>query len=639
MALSKSRKIWLIVIGVLFSIVFILFLVANGFLSKKADALLRKEIAKIDTTTYHIDFDYIRVNVFSLSANIHGISVKPSRTALEKVKLSRLAKPLFEVSISSIDVSGIGILGFIRGKNIRVGRVLLENPDITVHGPQGLFPGTHSSSTGKNIFSSDTISETAVRHGELGYFEIRNANIKYIDESTNKTVLETSKLNLTIDDIEIKQPEGDTSSHVLEIGEFSLSLESHMMDLPGNFYNLQIGPLETDYNRQYIRIDSIILSPLYSKEEFAKLSVDQTDRFDLSVGSLIINGINFDSLMEKKVMIDSITISTPVAEIFRDKRYPLDLSHFPRLYQSSIAQLPVYLHIDKVHVSDAHIEYQELVDNAPIPGRVEFDKLNINILGVSNDPALITKGHSMTVDGEGMLMGKAKTNISIVMPIGDPQERFHLHGHVEPFAAAGMNPMIKPLAYVEAISGTIRGASFYTIFCRDTAVGRIQFLYTDIKAEVLKKNKEKAKAGELNKFLSFIAGALIHSSNPLKGKPIRDEKMFFIRDRNKGFFNNIWKPLQHGIISTITPGKGKEVKDMSWEEFEANWQKVLQADLELIRAGNKENKKVERKEEKAEKVETRLEEEEASGKSGTRKEKRLEKREEKLEKKEKGGGG
>ena len=574
MALSKARKKWLIISGSALLILIILLIILNSILSNKADHLLREKLSSIDTTSYHVDFRKVRVNVFTRSVNVYDITVKPADAALEEARHNRLASPVFQISVPKLKVSGVSIMKAIKGKDIELGKIILTAPDIKVYSAQGLFSKKKSSSGNKSIFSSDTIVESPVKEARLGTFEIRNAHIQAIDLSKDKTVLETSELNILVDDLWLHHPEGDTLSHVLDISDCRISLASHQMDLPGNLYSVQTGPLEISYKDKEIRLDSIQLIPAYSEKQFGKIVGKQTDRFDLKIDQLLISGLEFDSLMNKKLIIENINITKLHADIYRDKGIPRDMKHFPKLFQTAVVGIPIYVKIGKINVVASYVRYQEMMPGGTVPGRIMFDQLELSIEGVSNDAAMIREGLALEVDGQGLLMGKTRAKLHLHLPVGDPMERFTFYGSTEAFAVNDINPMVEPLAHFRAIGGTINSVSYYGMAYNDTAFGRMEVLYNDLEISVLRKQKEEKGEIAQNRFLSFLAGSVIYKANPIKGKPIRISKMFFVRNLNKGFFNYMWKTIQNGLTNVIAPGKKKLTTDMSWPEFSNNWQKV-----------------------------------------------------------------
>ncbi|MCK5765963.1 MAG: hypothetical protein KAH26_08260 [Bacteroidales bacterium] len=591
MALSKRKKIWLIVISAILITFIILILVANSILSNMAEDMAREQLAAMDSTSYVIDFEKIRVNIFSGSVKIIGITVKPDSAALEEVKRSRLAKPLVEVSISKIRIGSVDILKALKGKEFNIGSIRVDDPDITVYGPGGLFSGEKEKASADGGLSVDSMLGTTVIQAELGYFELENAHIRYIDASRDKVVLETKQLYIRLDDISLHHPDGDTTSNVLDIDDINLSLLSHMMDLPGNLYNLQTGKLEIGYKDRNINLDSLELIPAYSKERFGHVVGKQTDRFAVSVDHINISGIEFDSLLKKKIIIEDILLKRPYADIYRDKRIPRDMTIFPKLFQTAVADMPMDLFVKSVNISNAYVNYQEMVKGAAKPGMIMLDQMEISLTGICNYPDSIKKGQAITADIQAMLMGKSPVNFHFYLPIGNPKEYFTFYGSGDSFPATNLNPMMEPMAFVETTGGTVNSVNYYGVACCDTAIGRIEFKYQNLAVSVVKKQKEGESAIAENKFLSFMAKTVMHKNNPNKGKPVRIAKMLFVRDPNKGFFNYVWKTIQDGLIYSLAPGKKHLASYMSWPDFKARWEQNLWKDRQELNVKTKKKKK------------------------------------------------
>lgn len=590
MAISRKRKRWLIITGLILSIFLILLLSLNTILSNKADSYIRDELAKVDTATYKIDFEEIRVNLFTGSVNVYNISIQPSAAAMNDLKEKDIASAVAEISVRRLKMARLAIFKALKGKEFNIGSLSIRDPEITVYGPGGMFSEFKNNNESQDNDSSDTVTEIPVKELFLNSFELENANFKWIDMSNNKVVAETHDLTITIDDLWMHHPDGDTTSHVLDLDEVNISLQSHFMDLPGGLYSISTNELNISYHDRFLSLDSLRLTPKYSKDKHAQIVGKQTDRFDLSLAKLELTGIEFDSLTEKKIIIDNIKLTHPIAEIYRDKRIARDMSIFPKLFQTSVALIPIPVDVKQVIVDGAMINYQERLEGAAVAGQVIFEQFDITVSGINNDPELIKSGQTMVVDGKAMFMGKAPLAVHMDLPIGNKNELFSYHGSLQAMDAVVMNPMIEHMAFVEAKEGIIHSAKFYGLAKDDTIHGRIEFLYNDLKVAVVKKQNEKKKKLRENKFLSALAGTVIIKNNPIADKPERICKMYFVRDPNKGFFNYIWKAVQSGLVHTLISGKKQQFHDMSWTEFASKWYTTLENDR-LIYHHHKEKKK------------------------------------------------
>jgi hypothetical protein len=528
-----------------------------------------------------IDFESISINIFTRSASIRGISIIPTKEAIDNVARSQLSKPVIEIQLDKIKVSGIGIMKAVRGNGVSVGKISLTEPLVTVYGNGNPFKGNGKDNDKSNIFSSDTVIESPVKEARLSKVEIEDAHICYLDLSRSDTIVETKRLNIELSDLWLHKPEEDTLSHVLDVGDIIIRLASHTMELPGDFYTLQTGALDIRYADGSISLDSLELIPAWPKGVFGKKFGKQTDRFHISAGNISISGLEFDSLLNKKIIVDELHLEGPNADICRDKRVARDMTIFPKLFQTAVAELPLLLEIEKITVSDGYLNYQDIPEGSNKAGGVIVGSLNLDITGVCNHKDSIKNGQAIMVDARAKLMDESSLQAFFDLPVGNHAEYFTFYGNLSSIPASSLNPLLAPLAFVEAKKGNINSTRFYAMAMNDTAVGRLDFQYQDMEVAVLKKKEVDGKEHQ-NKFYSFIARTAMHKNNPHVGKPVRIAKMSFVRDRNKGFFNYVWKTIQDGIIVTLTPGKKRLANDMEWPEFSSSWRKVLLNDWHAL---------------------------------------------------------
>ncbi len=582
MAFSRKQKIWTILAGSLILIFLILVLIGNRIVSNIAEDQARKYIDKLDKEEYHIRFDKVRVNLFSGAINIYGIEVIPDTLALEKVRRSRLAKPLIELRIPRIRAGDVPFMGIVRDEVSEIGSISIRDAEVIIHAPFSMYKGTeHEPGEHENLFSGE-MGESMEKAG-LRELSLELALFRYIDESCGKVEAESRNAELNAE--ELRFIPGHTDA--LEVDDIRLEMDHCQMDLPGGFYRVSTGPLHASYSEQSISIDSFRLIPSYPKGEFGRKFGKQTDRFELHSGNIRLSGIVYDSLANNHLIVSSVEISNTQADIYRDKRIPRDMSIFPKLPQTALAELKMPVYIEEVKFLNAAIDYQEMTKDAPRPGHVLFEKTDLLIGGICNYPDSILKGQAIHARANTMIMGRAGATVYFYLPVGNQKEFFTYHGKISPFEGDLLDPMTMPLADIKAKEGRVNGISFYAMAMSDTAVGRIEFLYQDFKLDIRKKDKNDPGKTEENKFMSFIARTVLHKNNPKPGKDPRIGLMQFVRDPNKGFFNFIWKNIQNGLIVTLVPMPKYHAKDMNWEEFKAQWRKVLLQDYQNLQLENK----------------------------------------------------
>lgn len=570
----------LIIAGSILLIIILLAIFSNRILSNRADIMLRKELSSIDTSNYIIDYDKVRVNILSRSVSITDISVVPGQASIENVSDGSRSGPVFEILLRKARISSIGIMKLIRGEGIKVGRVLLSGGDITMYGYGSPFSKNSSDRQNGGTFSADSI-QMPFDEGNIRSVKLDNIDLRYIDLKTGETSTQSDDIMLEVTGIHFGHPSGDTMSYNLDIGDISISMRKHRMELPGGFYSLSSGPLKASYEEGLVSIDSLAIIPAYPRGEFGKKFGKQTDRFDLLVGHIECNGIAWDSLSDNILMARQLKIDRIRADICRDKRVARDMTHFPKLFQTQIAELPLLASIGKISINDARLQYREILEMPLGEGLVDFDQVNINISGFCNFPDSIRAGQVLFADISARFNGQADCKLYLNLPIGNEAEYFTFHGTTGPFPATGLNPVISPLARIKTTGGKISSLSYYAMGMEGMSAGRMEFLYSDLEMDVLAK-KDDDHEYHKNRFLSFVAKAALIKGNPHSDKPVRIAKMSYMRDPNKGQFNFIWKTIQDGLVITLTPGKKKLAGDMEWTQFRNNWRKVLMQDWQEL---------------------------------------------------------
>ncbi|HSG67774.1 MAG TPA: hypothetical protein VK994_03645, partial [Bacteroidales bacterium] len=405
--MNKIQKRWVLILSVVLAVILILTFTANSIISSKADSFLRNKLAATDTSSYIIDFGSLRVNIFTRSVKVFDISIKQTEAAFENLRTNKHAPIGFEANIERIKIGRVGIFDALEGKSLDIGSVVVSEPLITVYSPEGMFPEKHKQKREETESQPDSSSKLPMDEAFIGNIRIIDGMVRWIDMRNEERVMDVSLLNVEMDDVHVHHPGDDSLSFILDTEELNIMLNSMSMVLPGKLYTLKTDRLDISYKDKQVSLDSLRLIPAYSKSRFGQIVGKQTDRFDLKIANILLSGIEFDSIFNKKAIISKVTLTGPSADIYRDKGIPRDMNHFPKLYQTAIAQLPILLDISVVEIIDGMVDYQEKVEWSTMAGGVTFEDFDITISGISNDKEKINNGLAMRVDATAILMGKA----------------------------------------------------------------------------------------------------------------------------------------------------------------------------------------------------------------------------------------
>lgn len=308
-------------------------------------------------------------------------------------------------------------------------------------------------------------------------------------------------------------------------------LRNYSARIDNDLYTLNFQNLRLSTRKGLLEIDSLSLKPQYNYEDFAKHSAYQTDRFDIDIQSIKCIDFHFqDALFRKKYTIQQAEINALRGEIYRDGTYPRKPDYYPLNPIQRLLNLPYFLEIDSLFLTNSYFAYKEKGENTAIPGHIFFDQLNAKILNASNNPDFIKYGGNTILNANAMLMGKSKLNLYASFPLLDHGTSFRLNATLNKIEIDDLEPILRPLALIQAQSGTIKSMDMDVVANDDYAYGSMTMIYENLKVELLNKSMKKGF------FSSLIANALIKTENTNTLWP-RKGPIYFERKKNRSLFN------------------------------------------------------------------------------------------------------
>ena len=104
------------------------------------------------------------------------------------------------------------------------------------------------------------------------------------------------------------------------------------------------------------------------------------------------------------------------------------------------------------------------------------------------------------------------------------------------------------MALARIDKGQIQSLSYHLDADKIHGVGKLTFLYSDLKVILLKKDEAQNKY-KTKLFSTFAAGLLVKNSNPDKGET-RISRVDFPRDRHRSIFHLMWKSMFTALKET-----------------------------------------------------------------------------------------
>gem|GEM_PF-5567265 len=474
---------------------------------------------------------------------------------IQKEKLNN-----YHFSINQVSFNQINFDALQQHKGVFIGNISVLQPSTHLR-----LYGTNNNTPLSNLSKLDVFPQLRnyLSYVHLKQIDVRDMNlhVETLGEKSNN-IYNLGHINLKINDLDI-----DSITPAFQNNRFFYTANTlvHLRDYTARFadgmYSMQLKDLRLSTEKSQIDIDSLSLKPLYNAADFARRSVFQTDRFSADVRAIQLRGIDFqDALFRQRYRVKQVQINELNGEDYRDGTYPRKPGFFPKSPIERLLGLPYFIEVDSLLVNNSQFSYKELGTNTNLPGHIYFSQLNAEIVNATNNPDFIKFGGNTLVKANALLMGKSMLTMDASFALQDGGKSFKLQANLDRTEMDDLEPILRPLALIQARSGTIKSISLSATANDNYAIGEMLMLYDNMKVEVLKKSMKKGS------FYSFFANALIKSENPSYLIP-RKGPIYFERNKQRSIFN-YWAEIgitgmktSMGLADRKTAKKIKKLKE------------------------------------------------------------------------------
>lgn len=474
----------------------------------------------------HLNYKNVNANVLTGTIGLKDISLefydRDSMILNTKVRMDALV------------LEGLGYWDFFFRNTINVRRLLLERPEVR-HYPYRVFSKKNGESEGVvQLLKTIELKELAVKNGRL----------YLLQESSDSTALSVRDVNFTLDSVRTG-PDRISKKIPVAYGNYELIADSLYVNL-GQYEELQVSKVV--WNRSQAKVKGLRLRSKYDKLALSKYLTTERDHIDLEIPKMDLDSIRFG--FEKDTFFITTgtgTIRGPRLELFRDKLVS-DNETKKQLYSRSIRQLPIHITVPRIEISNGNVVYSERVADVDNPGKLSFEKLNVTLSNLSNTYKI---GERTAVRAETKFMGYADMTLDWSFDINRTDEAFIASGTLSNFNTESINPFLESNLRARA-SGSIEQLYFTVYGDAISSTGDIKMKYTDLRFEVLKKNRSG-----INKVLTAIGNIFVNDGSDTDAEGYRYGDIDIERDVNTSFFNYLWLSVRDGTLSTLT-GNGKK---------------------------------------------------------------------------------
>lgn len=509
------------------------------------------------------------MNLLTFSGSIKDLTVEPEQIMLsEEVPDSLFGIPLIKASVKRVSLKNLKIVDLLFRKKLRVNAISIRSPEINYS-----IPATKREKT-EDEKNEGSIMED-LESFSLDYIEIVDGNF-YLAEKGREPFLFSDNYNLNLSGIEVMVDNKFSFTEDLSFKRGIAQLKNNQFLLPGELYDLKAGEISIDYSDSILLITEFEFIPNFSKAEFGWKNGTQTDRFDVSIDTLLASDIHFSNLMKHlDIRLGNLALAGVDINIYRDKNVPFDFSKYPKLPHQSLVGLPLSLLIDSLDIRRVDLRYEELQEGQDAPGIISLTDGNIRVYNIASTEKAVSDKESMRITGRFMLQGKAPFDMEIELPYAQSFGEFSYRGSIGEMELKDLNSMTIPAEGINILEGNLDSFDFSMNANEVFALGTASFYYHDVKIDIMKKDMGIEEENHSRSFLSSLANIAIRKNNPHERRPGKVAIAHFMRDRNKGIVNLMVKPLIKSMVSTLTPGNRYLYDDGNTREYERKLERVL----------------------------------------------------------------
>lgn len=499
---------------------------------------------------YRVDFNDIHLNLLSGNIVLDSVKLTPDTVVYNKlITIKKAPTHLFRIKLAHLKLSRVGVLTAYLNKKIKMNSIVLDNPSIDM-----IYRKVPKrADTAKEDLTLYQQISKSIRSIRINSIRIVDADFDYY--SGAKKLNAVKHLTVNVKDVLIDSLSQYDSTRVFHAKDIGFEMIGYQSLTKDKMYNIKVDTVQGSISRKTMRIQGLLLTPMYPDLTFSRKYKVQKDRYNLSFNTIDARGVDFVELNKMGVLnAKHITIGPAKVAVFMNRELPPPSFDKGRNYpHNALKRLPFPAKIDTIKLSAVDIAYTEYNPKASERGTLHLENLGGAIFNVTNDSLQLTKKSHANANLTTYIMGKGKLNVKIDFNLTDRNGAFAYVGTADGFNMQVLNPLSKSLGLVEIKSGFVKSLDFNISANERGSSGTVVFRYNDLKVNLLGEDEEgkKQKKG----LLSFLANTiLIKNDNPSKNDPVRVSKITMVRVPQASFFNLMWKSIFIGVRETVGIG-------------------------------------------------------------------------------------
>ncbi|MEO5997248.1 MAG: hypothetical protein ABIN89_10925 [Chitinophagaceae bacterium] len=509
---------------------------------------LNKVVMDASNGLYHLEIGKLETDIVSSKITLINAHLRPDTAVYAQLEQAKIAPDdIFDVTISQISIDDVAPADFFANKAINIRRLFINKPVITVwHKKQPYnLPDEDSSKTVYERIQKD------ISRIQLDTLILQNVDFVYKNKSRKNKETRLSNVKLYFSDILIDSSSQFDRQRFLFAKNCLINLKDYTVNTSDSLYRFRVGDIDIQTNNKTMELKKLQFTPRVPVEAYYRKIKHQQDRFELSLDQVNFNRVNWWAILaEESFLVEKASMRNGKIIIFNDKSQPIDTrSKVGKYPHQLLMKLPFLLKLDTLSINNLDLSYTELNPKSGEKGTVYFDNIQGTLSNITNDPDQIRRNHYMKVSAKAMFMKKAAITAGFQFDLARYKTgNFSVTASVGAIGPEELNAITVPLGMLKVNSINIKSVDVSMTGDNYRGNGTVKMIYDDLKVTALKAADDTLKKRGL---LSFIANTfVIKKENPTNNNPVRIEKASFERNKQRSFFNLVWKTIFTGAGKT-----------------------------------------------------------------------------------------
>ncbi|MBB1283250.1 hypothetical protein HRH25_02615 [Flavisolibacter sp. BT320] len=535
-------KRWLLFVsGVLVLFVMLMIFLANFYIEPVLRKRLHTLVVDGSDSLYTYTLGGLNVNFWGGHVGVNNLQVQPDSNRYRQLKADgKLPALVMQLDVARADIKGIAILSLLFGRKIVIDEISSQNANVKL---SRYVKNREEVAASEEKLPLWKAIQPAIKDVRVERIKLDGIKFLYKNEDGEEGKLQFDRCDALFENIRIDSAVVDDTSRMGYVEHISFRLNDLKYRTTDSAYKMKAEWITYNSAQRLLQVEDFKLQPTIKNED--RNDSMRKSWYTVTFDKVSFMGLRIDKyLQQNRAVADSVIFQRPTLAVYQDKlgqkSYDSKIGRYPH---QLLMKARSVIAIKKFVASDMQIDITEKHEETRQVGTLQLTDINLTVLNIVNDPALVRQNPVSTAEASGKIIG-SPIQTTFRFYLDSAEGRFDLKGRIGTVTAAQLNPVSTRLANIEVPSVQIAQVDFFVRGEDYEATSDVQMLYSNL-ALVFRKRDEETGANKTRKFWTKILNR--YAINTANAGERKAEGVRVARLTTQSFFGMIWKAVFEGM--------------------------------------------------------------------------------------------